>query len=757
MGQLLAKRPMAWLRLDVQQCLDLHDPEWRLGDNAVNSLAKSFTANVSFERGYRPYVEITFCGQRRRTKSVSAPLGSATFAADPIFFPVHAPENGAATSSREPKDARLDMSEDQTMANLRFTVRDRRVLQSLMRGHPLFGTAILSVDLKMREHGSFEEHRIELMRGDECYGELIVQTSVLEMCGLHAVIASNRNVCDDNPLAKVVSALIPVLRGPDGVDLLMRTRPREVQALDHFDKVARNHFDELVSQLSSLTTNDDENTGDGRLLDLLSRRLSQGIMCYLDQLQTQAIRSPGLTRSASNSLLSVMSSQSLCKLDDDSHVLDLGLEWIHSVVSYMQEELGLQDVALTLSEEALKRFLASAQLKVEHLDAAFEDGTVDPQWRSIVETEAGGWWYAARCVNMFSSKAVLGEGQYGCVWRARERNNKRRLLAIKNVKVRRIGSIEDMLAQRELEISERICKAPHPNVVQCFYSDHSAKEGLYVQVMELCLPDDLQTELVGIAKSGGASSHLPNMTYWIAQIFLGLEHLHFQVQMLHRDVKPGNVLLSEKGVAKLADFGVGRLGTRSDGEWTFGVPPGTACYCAPEVLQEKEHSKPADLYSFGVLVWTILTCGIGDTGLPPQAADPSESWVVFADCVRHPGKHSARPLPGYDAMDIVLQLTHTQAEMRPTHASIRRHAFLSPVQLPQAECDTETVEAWLAQAPEWRSTAVTTGQLIPGNERSYVWDAEPDDVVICESTQEPRPNKDFMFGYQDEQGIAAHQ
>ncbi|CAE8664340.1 unnamed protein product [Polarella glacialis] len=107
---------------------------------------------------------------------------------------------------------------------------------------------------------------------------------------------------------------------------------------------------------------------------------------------------------------------------------------------------------------------------------------------------------------------------------------------------------------------------------------------------------------------------------WLAQIFLGLEHMHLEMDTLLRDLKPENVVLSASGCAKLTDFGFGRFGVESSGCWSFGMPSGSPGYVSPEVLHRESYDSRADLYSFGVLAWVMLTGGvtIGSEPVPPM-------------------------------------------------------------------------------------------------------------------------------------------
>ena len=90
--------------------------------------------------------------------------------------------------------------------------------------------------------------------------------------------------------------------------------------------------------------------------------------------------------------------------------------------------------------------------------------------------------------------------------------------------------------------------------------------------------------------------------------------------MVHRDVKPENILLDDNGVAKLTDFGIARRITiqRASGGPTLagtGLPVGTPQYMAPEQLRGEEVDQRADIYALGSVLYEMLT------GLPPHIAD----------------------------------------------------------------------------------------------------------------------------------------
>lgn len=201
---------------------------------------------------------------------------------------------------------------------------------------------------------------------------------------------------------------------------------------------------------------------------------------------------------------------------------------------------------------------------------------------------------------------------------------------------------------------------------------------------------------------------------WISQVFLALEHLHLTGPgMLVRDVKPGNVVLTDGGrIAKLTDFGMARKGAKSNGTYSFNskVPPGSPHYIAPEVITGESYSHSADLYSFGVLVWVVMTGGVlhcKGTNLPPvpPCGELKEgitrllgNWELLKACIEDPSNNDANPLPTPTAKDFVLRITDRSQQITSpglSHQEIRDHEFLRSMDLP--ERGGEALQDWLDQ------------------------------------------------------------
>jgi beta-lactam-binding protein with PASTA domain/tRNA A-37 threonylcarbamoyl transferase component Bud32 len=146
----------------------------------------------------------------------------------------------------------------------------------------------------------------------------------------------------------------------------------------------------------------------------------------------------------------------------------------------------------------------------------------------------------------------------------------------------------------------------HPNIVAIY--DWGQEDGTYFIVMEYVEGRSLRD----LIRSEGAldPGHAADIT---AEIASALAFAH-RSGVVHRDVKPGNVLLTQSGTVKVTDFGIARAGT-SDGLTQTGSVMGTATYFSPEQAQGLAVDGRSDVYSVGVVLYELV-CGV-----PPFAAD----------------------------------------------------------------------------------------------------------------------------------------
>jgi serine/threonine protein kinase len=192
--------------------------------------------------------------------------------------------------------------------------------------------------------------------------------------------------------------------------------------------------------------------------------------------------------------------------------------------------------------------------------------------------------------------ATLGTGASGVVQAGVHKPTGMRV-AVKTVKVDNREKREQMLAEIRGLIQAEGC----PYLVQ-WYAGFAARENGFVHVVVELMDRgslvDLRRRLDG---KGVAEEPLACIA---AQIVKGLQHLQTR-KLLHRDVKPANILINRAGQAKLTDFGISK-----DLNSTVGVAAtfvGTATYMAPERVLGKDYSFQADTWSAGVVFYELAT------------------------------------------------------------------------------------------------------------------------------------------------------
>jgi serine/threonine protein kinase len=345
---------------------------------------------------------------------------------------------------------------------------------------------------------------------------------------------------------------------------------------------------------------------------------------------------------------------------------------------------------------------------LEDLEPIDKDGEPIEVWRAFVnERMRVGQPLGAAAFQYLDQRSVLGQGSFGIVWRAQEFHSGQRF-AVKNI---RSPYVEGSAADREFQMSNHIRLRPHPCIVTLFHVLYFPNNCFYMIVMELCPQGDLlklthAMRKEALYRNARFQPH-PACPGWVGQVFLGLEHLHLRVRAILRDLKPDNVVISESGHAKLTDFGLGHFGAEAvaGGTWSFGVPPGSPGYIAPETLLQESYDFRADLYSFGVLIWLLYTGGVtyDSTPRPPLGnkgddADffaHSKDWYYLQCCVNDPENNGALALPA-NLKELVLKLTQRRSADRPAHGAIRNYSFIEELDLPEVGDGRDQIMEWLA-------------------------------------------------------------
>jgi CheY-like chemotaxis protein len=202
---------------------------------------------------------------------------------------------------------------------------------------------------------------------------------------------------------------------------------------------------------------------------------------------------------------------------------------------------------------------------------------------------------------------VVGRGGMGTVYKAAD-NDLGEDVAIKLLKSEAITS-DPAMAERfknEIKLARRIS---HRNVVRTH--DFGERDGSYYVTMEYVEGITLR-DLIDTRK------HLSSVaTLGIARQLAAALAVAHQEGVIHRDIKPQNLLLDAAGVLKVMDFGIARLTERPTAVTQAGMVVGTPAYMSPEQLLDENVDARSDLYSAGIVLYECLT-----GALPFEASSP---------------------------------------------------------------------------------------------------------------------------------------
>jgi eukaryotic-like serine/threonine-protein kinase len=205
--------------------------------------------------------------------------------------------------------------------------------------------------------------------------------------------------------------------------------------------------------------------------------------------------------------------------------------------------------------------------------------------------------------NRYEILAVIGEGGMGRVYRARDRELDREI-ALKTIR----GQDDPRSVQRFVRELVLARKITHKNVVRIH--DLGEAEGIKFFTMELVEGENLKR----LIKRRGKLP--PGEAIALARpILSALQEAHAQ-GVIHRDLKPQNVMVDRQGTPYLMDFGIARS-VDTEGHTATGVIMGTPDYMSPEQVRGEAAGPASDLFSFGVILYEMLTGEIPFPGESP--------------------------------------------------------------------------------------------------------------------------------------------
>ncbi|KAG6308254.1 hypothetical protein E4U45_001824 [Claviceps purpurea] len=252
---------------------------------------------------------------------------------------------------------------------------------------------------------------------------------------------------------------------------------------------------------------------------------------------------------------------------------------------------------------------------------------------------------------------TLGAGTYGVV---READGPTGKVAVKIILKKNVKGNEKMVYD-ELDMLQRL---KHPHIVR-FVDWFESRDKFYI-VTELATGGELFDR---ICEQGKFTEKDASQT--IKQIMSAVDYLHDN-DVVHRDLKPENLLYVTREPDSnliLADFGIAKA--LDSKEETLKTMAGSFGYAAPEVMEQKGHGKPVDMWSMGVITYTLLC------GYPPFRSENLRD--LLRECTIAPVPFHERYWKdvSQDAKDFILGLIVPDPEKRSTSKEALNHIWLS--------------------------------------------------------------------------------
>jgi len=264
--------------------------------------------------------------------------------------------------------------------------------------------------------------------------------------------------------------------------------------------------------------------------------------------------------------------------------------------------------------------------------------------------------------------------------------------------------------RKEIQIMS-LCK--HPNILTVYGSFvHESKlyivtpllsAGSCLNIMKYAYPDGFEEVVIATI---------------LKQALLGLEYLH-KNGLIHRDVKAGNLLMSEEGLVQLADFGVSsslmETGERKGLRKTF---VGTPCWMAPEVMEQSGYDYKADIWSFGITALEMATGRAPFAKYPPikvlMLTIENEPPTLDRDQCRHKYSRTFKEM-----IDLCL---NKDPSKRPSAEKLLQHPFFK-----QAKKKSYLADTILQNVPSIQMRPIKIVKQQKVENEDITWDFDSDD------------------------------
>uniref|UniRef100_A0A8C4IQJ5 Myosin IIIB n=1 Tax=Dicentrarchus labrax TaxID=13489 RepID=A0A8C4IQJ5_DICLA len=328
---------------------------------------------------------------------------------------------------------------------------------------------------------------------------------------------------------------------------------------------------------------------------------------------------------------------------------------------------------------------------------------------------------------------TIGKGTYGKVYRVTNKKDG------SQAAVKVLDPINDVDEEIEAEYNILRSLSNHPNVVKfygMFYKSDKLSGGQLWLVLELCNGGSV-TELIKGLLIRGQRLQEPVIAYILYSALLGLQHLHNN-QIIHRDVKGNNILLTAEGGVKLVDFGVSAQLTSARLRRNTSV--GTPFWMAPEVIaceQQYDYSYDArcDVWSLGI---TAIELADGD----PPLAEMHPVKALFK-IPRNPSPTLRNPEQWCRSFNhFIGQCLIKDFEARPSVTHLLEHPFIKQVHDKDVALQQQ-LAALIQEQQEAGCKTKTKHERINTRKTLIIQSCPDDDLVNLEFLDEVRFNKRY--------------
>jgi cyclin-dependent kinase 7 len=287
--------------------------------------------------------------------------------------------------------------------------------------------------------------------------------------------------------------------------------------------------------------------------------------------------------------------------------------------------------------------------------------------------------------------STLGEGTYGVVFLAEDLANPGTQVAVKRVRMGERGLGVSVSALREIKALREL---EHPNIVGLV--------DVFADEQNVCVVyERMRGDLEGLLRNPATTVQLGDIKAWMRMALEGLAAVHDN-WLLHRDIKPDNLLIAADGTLKLGDFGLART-FASPGGHRYSPQAVTLWYRAPEILfGAKRYATPVDVWAMGCVFGELLKRSplfpgqsefdqlariAGVLGTPAEDNWPGVSGLPLFHEVQ-PGAPQT-PLAALfratsrEAFSLLTEMLHLCPERRISAKDALKHSYFNPDVMPR--------------------------------------------------------------------------